>query len=370
MNFFVGHSLLENVDEALAEATKSFQDSSFIFYFAPLSKIKEVTEKIYALFPNSTCVGTSTYYVYSKSGLRRNGISCFGFKDVLETAVDVILEIDRYPLKYLPRVEKALDKLSSTDNTICLEFSTAFSMSEELILTTLNSVCSKYNIPVAGGNAGMSPEELKSGIRETYVGFNGKCYENACVFAFLKSSVNPIKIYDEHFYKPTGIELSITSVDIKNKRILEINNLPAAEGLAKVLKCDIKDIPEKMNYYQFGKYIDGKVMISSFGKMYEDGSLEFFAHMFNQTKVMLLEPDNLDQIFENTFKKIKSENPNGKIGFLIHCQGRSMFLDQQNRLEDYAKNVGKLFHFFGGFSSLGEQYKTLHLNHTMLMVVF
>ena len=53
---------------------------------------------------------------------------------------------------------------------------------------------------------------------------------------------------------------------------------------------------------------------------------------------------NINSETINTFKKIKSENPNGKIGFLIHCQGRSMFLDQQNRLEDYAKNgiyIGK-----------------------------
>lgn len=370
MNFFVGHSKLQNVDEALAEATKSFVDGCFIFYFAPLSMIQEVTEKIYRLFPNSTCVGTSSHFVYSKSGLRRNELTCFGFKDILETAVDVILEIDRYPLKYLPRVENAIKKLSSPENTICLEFSTSFSMSEELILTTLNTVCEKYNIPIAGGNAGMSPEELSKGIKKTYVGYNGVCYENACVFAMVKSNANPIKIYDEHYYKPTGIELSITSVDIKNKRILEINNLPASLGLAKALNCSIEEIPEKMNYYQFGKNINGKLMISSFSNMYEDGSLDFFAHLFNQTKVMLLEPDDIENVFQRTFNKIKDENPNVKLGFMIHCQGRSMYLDNQNMLEDYAKAVGNIFPFFGGFSSLGEQFKNLHLNHTMVMVVF
>ena len=369
MNFFVGHSKLEDVDLALAEATKNFKNPDFLFYFAPLSKIQEVTEKVYQLFPNATCVGTSSYYVYSKSGLKRDVISCFGFKDVIEIASDIILEIDRYPLKYVDRVENAIKKLSSPENTICVQLSTAFSMSEELLLTTLNSVCSKYNIPVAGGNAGVNPEELKKGIRKTYIGYNGKCYENACVFVMLKNSKYPIRIYDEHFYKPTGKELLITAIDIKNKTVLEINNMPAAEGLAKVLNCSISEIPQKMNYYQFGKYVDGKLLISSFGRMFEDGSLEFNAHLFNQTKVMLLEPDDVETIFKNTFNKIKTENPNAKIGFLIHCQGRSMFLDERNMLENYAKEVGKLFPFFGGFSSLGEQFKTLHLNHTMVMVV-
>ena len=370
MNFFVGHSKLDDVDAALKEATSSFNNPDFLFYFSPLSKIKEVTEKIYNLFPNATCLGTSSHYVYSKSGLQRDVISCFGFKDEIETSSDIILEIDRYPLKYAERVENAIKKLSSPENTICIELSTAFSMSEELLLTTLNSVCSKYNIPVAGGNAGLSPTELKNGVRKTYVGFNGKVYENACVFAMLKNQKSPIRIYDEHFYKPTGIELLITAIDIKNKTVLEINNMPAAEGLAKVLKCSIDEIPQKMNYYQFGKYVDGKLLISSFGRMFKDGSLEFNAHLFNQTKVMLLEPDDMKTIFKNTFNKIKTENPHRKIGFLIHCQGRSMFLDEKNMLEDYAKDVGKLFPYFGGFSSLGEQYKTLHLNHTMVMVVF
>ena len=370
MAFYVGYSELKNVDEALIEATKGFEDNSFILYFSPLSKIQEVSEKIHNLFPNSITVGTSSHYSYSKSGLKRGYIACFGLKDVLEISCDIILEIDRYPLKYADRVENAIKKLSSPENTICLELSTAFSMSEEFVLTTLNSVCEKYNIPVAGGNAGMSPEELKSGVRKTYVGLNGKCYENACVFAMLKNPSSPIKLYDEHFYKPTGIELSITSVNIKNKTILEINHQPAAKELAKILKCSVEELPKKMTYYQFGKYIDGKLMISSFGRMFEDNSLEFNAHLFNQTKVMLLEPGNLEEVFENTFNKIKSENPCAKIGFIIHCQGRSMFMDENGKLEEYAKKIGKLFPFFCGFSSMGEQFKSLHLNHTMVMVVF
>ena len=369
MNFFVGHSYLENVDEALAEATKNFKTPSFVFYFTPLKKFKEVTKKIVKIFPNAICVGTSSHYVYSRSGLKRNVISCFGFKDVLEAVADIILEIDRYPLKYANRIENAISKLSSTDNAICLEFSTAFSMSEELFLSTLNSVCGKYDIPVAGGCSGMSPSELREGIRETYVGFNGEIYENACIFALLRSDNVPIRIYDEHFYKPTGLEFLVTAIDIKNKTVLEINNLPAAEGLAKVLNCSIEEIPEKMVYYQFGKYIDGKLMISAFGRMFEDGSLEFNAHIFNNTKVMIMEPDNILEITNKTIEKIKQENPRATMGFLIHCQGRSMFLDERNLLDEYAKKLGQLFPFFSGFSSMGEQYKSLHLNHTMVMVV-
>ncbi len=369
MAFFVGHSKLDDVDLALNEATSTFDNPDILFYFAPLSKIQEVTEKIYKRFPNSICVGTSSHYIYSKSGLKRNQFSCFGFKDVTETAADIILEIDRYPLKYADRVENAVKKLSSTENTVCISVSTAFSMSEELLLTTLNSVCSKYNIPVVGGNAGLDPEELKKGIRKTYIGFNGKSYENASAFVMIKGLKSQIKIYEEHFYKPTGIELLITAINIKNNTVLEINNMPAAEGLAKILKCSISEIPEKMSYYQFGKYVDGKLLISSFGRMFEDGSLEFNAHLFNQTKVMLLEPGDINSVFENTFKKIKTESPDAKIGFLIHCQGRSVFLDEINILEEYAASIGNLFSYFSGFSSMGEQVGNRHLNHSMVLVV-
>ena len=98
MNFFVGHSKLDDVDAALKEATSSFNNPDFLFYFSPLSKIKEVTEKIYNLFPNATCLGTSSHYVYSKSGLQRDVISCFGFKDEIETSSDIILaDIYRFP---------------------------------------------------------------------------------------------------------------------------------------------------------------------------------------------------------------------------------------------------------------------------------
>lgn len=370
MNFFVGHSFKDNVDEALAEATQHFENPSFVFYFSPLSKLKQVTEKINKIFPNTECVGTSSYYIYCKTGLKRGSISCFGFKDVLECSSGIILEIDRYPSKYAYRVEDAIRKLSSTENTVCLEVSTAFSMSEEIMLAALNSVCEKYNIPIAGGNAGISPEEFKQGVRQTFVGYNGKLYENACVFALLRGISSSIKIYDEHFYKPTGKEFLVTAIDIKNKTVLEINNQPAVIGLAKVLNCKVEEIPEKMNYYQLGKYVDGKLLISTYNRMFEDGSLEFNAHLFNQTKVQILEPDDIKSVFERTFKKIKSENPRPHIGFFIHCQGRAMFLDERNMLDDYAKEIAGLFPYFSGFTSLGEQYKNLHLNHSMVLVVF
>ena len=370
MKFFLGYSYQDNVDVALEEISANFHEPDFVLYFAPFPKIKEVTEKIYKTFPSATCVGTSSHYVYSRHGLKRNAISCFGFKDVLENSADVILEIDRYPLKYVDRVENAIKKLSSPENTICLELSTAFSMSEELLLTTLNSVCEKYNIPVAGGNAGMSAEEFDRGERKTYVGFNGQIYENACVFAMLRYGNHPIRIYDEHFFKPTGKELLITAIDIRNKTVLEINHEPAAKALANVLNCSVAEVPKKMSYYQLGKYIDGKLLISSFNRMFEDGSLEFNAHLFNQTKVLLLEPDDIKSVYRKTFEKIKAENPKPVSAVLFHCLGRSIFLDERNMLEEYAQEIGNLFPSFTGFSCLGEQYNSLHLNHTMVLVVF
>ena len=38
--------------------------------------------------------------------------------------------------------------------------------------------------------------------------------------------------------------------------------------------------------------------------------------------------------------------------------------------EEYAQEIGILFPTFTGFSCLGEQYNSLHLNHTMVLVVF
>jgi ribosomal protein L22 len=45
----------KNVDEALIEATKGFEDNSFILYFSPLSKIQEVSEKIHQFNLNQKC---------------------------------------------------------------------------------------------------------------------------------------------------------------------------------------------------------------------------------------------------------------------------------------------------------------------------
>ena len=72
---------------------------------------------------------------------------------------------------------------------------------------------------------------------------------------------------------------------------------------------------------------------------------------------------------KDKLNKIKTESPDCKIGFLIHCQGRSVFLDEMNILDEYAASIGKLFPYFSGFSSMGEQVGNRHLNHSMVLVV-
>lgn len=53
---------------------------------------------------------------------------------------------------YKAHIKQALDKLSSLENTCCLEFVTSFGKGEELVLDTFEEILEGTGIRVAGGS--------------------------------------------------------------------------------------------------------------------------------------------------------------------------------------------------------------------------
>lgn len=360
----------QNKDPVLAvkEATSTLKSPSLIIFFAPVEIFKEVACLITEFFPQTQSMGATAFFTYTSKGCCYNSVTVYALNG-LNCSLSVIEEINRFPMKYESRVKNAYNNLCSLDNTLCLSFTTAFSLSEELVLETLNSVCSPLNIQILGGTAAISQENLAKDNKTTYVALNGKTYENSCVFGFLNFGNRKFHIYKENIFKPTEMFLDVTSVDVQHRIVHTFNNRPAAIVLAEKIGCSVEELTTKTEEYKIGRIAGNEIYISSIDKILDDKSISFHSRIYNNIKVALLKVGNFRNINEAVFNQITEDIPNPSFAFMVQCHDRTIFYKNQNYLDEFSELAANKLVNIAGFTSFGEQIGNLHVNDTMICMV-
>lgn len=368
MNVRIGVSFSSDVQTAVTEAAFLIKKPVLILFFAPVAQFAHISQALSLRFPTATVVGTTTHYLYSSKGLSISSLGLVSFEDGVECAAGVIEEIKRYPMKYVSSVKNAHDAIPH-DDTVCLEFTTALSMSEELVLATLNSVCEEYDTPIFGASAGLSDDDFVQG-KPSYVSCNGKVYSDASVYCFIHNQHGRIIPFKENIYKPTSAVFKATSVDVRNRIIHELDGMPIVKVLCDALHCTPQNLKAYLQIYPLGRVVEDTLYMSDFNTIFDDGSISWNARIYNGTNVCLTKPDDYRSITQMTMKKIHEQIEKPSFTLMCHCLARTMFYKQEGYLDEYARICGRELAPLLGLSSTGEQMLTTHLNQTMTALVF
>ena len=140
-----------DVHEAAPKLIIVFSESEMLWFFA---------QKLQAKYPDALIIGSSTYVNYNSEGYSHCGASVMAINSDIEVSGGLLFDIDRHPAMYKAHIKNALDKLSSYENTACLEFMTAFGKGEELVLDTFEEALDGTGIMLAGGSAGLRVKKL------------------------------------------------------------------------------------------------------------------------------------------------------------------------------------------------------------------
>src|SRR5574344_1389775 len=314
MNVKIGTSNAVDARTAVLESTSTLRTPKLILFFAPSSRFGEVAAELRKCCANATIIGTTSHYLFSEKGVSVDSVGLVSFEDGIEFSAGVIEEIKRYPMKYAPAVKDAHDAVSH-DNTVCFEFTTAHSMSEELVLATLNSICEEYDIPVYGASAGLSGADFASG-KESYVSLNGKVYTDASVFFFIHNVKGKIVLVKENVYQPTSTTFTATSVDVKNRLLRELDGRPAVKVLSEVLRCEPRNLAAKLKVFPLARVVGDDLLMSDFNTVFEDGSISCNTRIYNGTKVCLAKPSDYRAITQQTCDKIHTQLKNPSFTFM------------------------------------------------------
>ena len=126
-------------EEAYSEVQThfDFQEATpiLIIVFAEVDMLKFFVSKLQNRYPDAVVIGSATYINYG-----------------IEVSAGAVFDVDRHPSMYKAHIKQTLDKLSSFENTCCLEFVTSFGKGEELVLDTFEEVLEETGIRVAGGS--------------------------------------------------------------------------------------------------------------------------------------------------------------------------------------------------------------------------
>lgn len=335
-----------------------------IVFFSEFDMLWYFSKQLQNRYPDAVVIGSSTYVNYNSEGYSHGGASVMAINSDVEVSAGLLFYIDCHPAMYKAHIDQALKKLSSTENTCCLEFMTAFGKGEELVLDTFEEVLEGTGITVAGGSAGA---EIES--KETYVALNGEIYKNTCAFVFIHNLKGKIHFYRENIYKPTSYRLTVTYADCEDRTVVEYDGEPAAMVLSRILNVPVEDLKNELSSHPMGRIVDGGINITEADQVFEDGSISYFATIYNHTKLMLLETDNIKRVWNETVQRVKNDIEKPSFTISVNCLSRSKLFEDNSSFGEFV-NVLRNYGKFIGLSGYGEQLNYIHLNQTMILLVF
>lgn len=370
-NFIRATSTEKNEQDAVDEVAKKLEASSaafsvlFISHQYDINKIQEAvksrfSEKAIACTTAGE-IATDQYSEYSISGVSFQGDDFLFEKVSIDDLNDLNPEMMKSSMEKVKQNEAKLGVLAKTFGIILID---GLSVKEEIVCGFISNFIG--DIPLVGGSAG---DGLNFG--HTYIYSGDQFKENSATVLFVTTDI-PFQVFKSQHFDETDRKVVITE-SIPEKRIVtEINGEPAATAYADLLDIEIKDFsPTVFSNYPLMLKVGGEFFVRSIQKVNDDLSLTFYCAIDTGLVLTLAKKKNF---FENTsrlFNDIKDNKlGNLECSILFECILRRLEVEQ---MQDYQKD--SLFELYRennciGFHTYGEQFGNVHINHTLIGVVF
>lgn len=351
-----------NPRDAVKQAIQGLKAPAAIIFMAPYDMAEEVAVLIREAYPDAPSIGTiGTKLVNGK--VDENNFAVLAFFEDVRVSCGIITDISRCPVAHIGEIQRKLSEISAaSENTVCIEYCTG---SEEKLVTTFTSCLEKRGISLIGGTVFGVPEG-----KPPIVAYNGKIYEDACVYAFVKNLTGKVKVYKENIYENNAKQAHFaTKVDVSRKALIELDGRPAAEVYSKELGLPKDKIIDNVLINPMGRAVGEQVFISSMMTLESDGTLINYKRINKNDCIYFLSLGDYKEIEKKTREKIKSDMKHISLVLSVDCAYRYFLYNGENYTAAYAKDMASLGSHIGIIGG-GEQYNNQHVNQTMVCAVF
>lgn len=351
-----------NPRDAVKKATQGLQKPTMILFMTPYNMAKEAAELLHEAYPDTPSIGTiGTKFVNGQ--VDDNSLAVLGLFEDAKVSCGVITGISKCPIAYVGEIQKKMSEISAaSENTVCIEYCTG---AEEKLITTFTSCLGKRGISLAGGTVFGIPEG-----KTPVVAYNGRLYEDACVYAFIKNLSGKVKVYKENIYeKHSNQPHFATKVDVERKALIELDGRPAADVYSRELGIARDKIVDNVLINPMGRAVGEQVFISAMMSLESNGTLVNFKRINKNDCIYFLSLGDYKEIEKRTREEIQQDMRKVSLILSVDCAHRHLLYKKENYLSTYVKDMASLGPHMGVVGG-GEQYNNQHVNQTMVCAVF
>ncbi|MBO6302235.1 MAG: hypothetical protein J6N15_07345 [Ruminiclostridium sp.] len=364
-----GRGQLDSFEEVYARLSGNGGQPKLIVFSSDLDNFMLYSGAFREKFPVSQIIGTTSFLNCSDECHAERGLAAMAIYSGIDCAGGVLEECGRCPVKYIGEAETAISLLrlskEDTGRTCCLEFTSAHGNCEELAIDTLRRAAGGADIPLFGSSAG-----VKKGTSCSFVSLNGRVYTDACVFMYLRNTRGRISLIRGNTYRQTGHFFQATNVDCEKRTVYEFDGRTAGEYLSSLINIEIPVLERELTFHPIGRIYDDNVYITDAKEIGEDMSVTFFSHIYNYSRLVLLEPDDANNVKRQFIEKLESIGYTPSFSIAVNCFFDYGVFDSKGFSEEFIRYIGDKCGKYLGVSGCGEQIDNMHVNKTMLLAAF
>jgi len=245
---------------------------------------------------------------------------------------------------------------TTSGNLFALNLIDGLSYSEEPVTVAIDR--GLEGIPLIGGSAG---DDLE--FCQTWQIAAGKSYNQACVLTLLHCGL-PCRVFSNNNFVPTEHKLVVTDADPDRRRVREFNAEPAALAYAKAAGLQLDELgADSFASYSLIVRFGGQYYCRSIQQLNDDSSLTFFCAIDNGLVMTVARSTGSTASSRAQIEQMESDI--GPLDILLGFDCVYRKLDTRNR--QTTNKVVSLYREknFIGLNTYGEQYGSMHINHTL-----
>jgi hypothetical protein len=345
----------------LAAQVAGVEPNALLFFCSPQYDLAALGKAIATTFDCPAIGCTTAGEILSGEGYIEDSIVCAAIASEKLTMKPIFIsDLQAFLKDGAPEALRPLVEVSRKDSFTLLLID-GLSRLEEQVAAIIHQVLA--GIPLIGASAGDGLD-----FRHTGVYHDGAFHENAAVLALFETSLPFMPIHVQHF-EPTDVRLVITEADVATRTVTEINGVPAVEGYAEAVGIPLDEIdPQVFASHPVMLKIGGEYYVRSIQKVNPDGSLTFYCAIGIGLVLTVAKPGGtLVSHLEAALAATRRTIPHPALIFASDCILRRLEMQQYGEV-DKVRQVLAPYPLIG-FSTYGEQYSGVHVNHTLTALV-
>ncbi|TGD45086.1 GfdT protein [Pseudotabrizicola sediminis] len=345
----------------LSQALGAGPFSRVVLFVSPEADLAQLCTDLGQHFPPGLVIGCTTAGEISRQGYTEGGIVAVGFPAAnFSTECLLVPDLARIsPQDLIGQLIRARTGLQRDqpgwDHEFAFMMVDGLSTAEDDLAAAVASGLGP--VPLFGGSAA---DGLRFG--QTHVIWQGQALTNAAIVMLVRSRCRA-RVFNLDHLVPTDRRMVVTQADPARRVVRQINAEPAAQEYARLLGKD----PAQLTTFTFAAHpvvvrVGGRHHVRAIQKMEENGDLVFFSAIDEGLVLTLAEPQDMVAHLDQELGRLSDQGPPAAI-LACDCILRRMeALEKQ--LSGAISGVLRDRHVVG-FSTYGEQWNSMHVNHTM-----